>query len=77
VRCSSADLIEVGRDAAAMKTLHTILTARRFRVWQITHEKIMQLYIDLSVAARKNMREAFVQYRMISQQVRAACKPCC
>ena len=64
-----ADLLKVGKDLQALKTLHGILTSRRHRQWQPTHEKIMTMYVDLSVALRKNMKDAFVQYRMICQQV--------
>jgi hypothetical protein len=35
------DLVKVGKPGSALKTLHNILVARRYRLWSPTHEKIM------------------------------------
>lgn len=35
------DLVKVGKPSSALKTLHNILVARRYRLWSPTHEKIM------------------------------------
>ena len=35
------DLVKVGKPSSALKTLHSILTARRYRQWTNTHELIM------------------------------------
>jgi hypothetical protein len=35
------DLLKVGKPSTALKTLHNILVARRYRLWTITHEHIM------------------------------------
>ncbi len=60
--------MKLGKESQALKTLHHILTSKRYKTWQPTHEKIMETYIELAVSLRKNVKDAFVQYRIICHQ---------
>lgn len=62
------DFVRAGKESQALKTLAAMLATRRYRTWQPTHEQMMMMYVDLSVDMRKNMKDAFVHYRMICQQ---------
>jgi len=45
-----------------------MLSSRRYRTYQDkVHESIMALYIDLAIPLKKDMRDAFVKYRIICQ----------
>lgn len=69
----SAELVKVGQNEAALEVLQIITNSRRYRtVWQSTHEKVMEAYIELSITLRKSVREAFVKYRNICQDTRVA-----
>ena len=56
----------------ALKTLHAMLTAKRFRVFQPAHEKIILQYIDLALELRRPAKDALMQFRNICQAVRSA-----
>lgn len=49
------DLVKVGKPSSALKTLHSILTARRYRQWTNTHELIM-VSTRVSTARMQKMR---------------------
>ena len=66
------DLVRVSKPHAALKTLHSILLSKRFRQWTVTHEKIIQFYIDLAVEHRRSVKDALIQYRSICQQTNSA-----
>jgi hypothetical protein len=54
------DLVKVGKPGSALKTLHNILVARRYRLWSPTHEKIM-------VRAQTEQKTAALSARNTSQ----------
>jgi len=55
-----ADLVKVGKPNVALRTLHTILTSKRYRTWTSVHEDILMLYVDLAVELRKNMKDVVI-----------------
>jgi len=52
------DLLKVGKPSSALKTLHNILVARRYRLWSPTHEKIM-VSAHAQTLRRQLARDAF------------------
>lgn len=66
-------LRSVGQNEAALETLFAMLSSRRYRAFQDkVHESIMALYIDLAIPLKKDMRDAFVKYRIICQDTNIA-----
>ncbi|KAL3652093.1 Eukaryotic translation initiation factor 3 subunit A [Castilleja foliolosa] len=65
------ELINVGQNQEALETLHSFITARRYRAWTRTHEKIMFKYVELCVDMRRgrHAKDGLIQYRGICQQV--------
>ncbi|KAJ9538370.1 hypothetical protein OSB04_031103 [Centaurea solstitialis] len=65
------ELINVGQKQDALQVLHDLITSRRYRAWQKTHEKIMLKYIELCVDMRRGRfaKDGLIQYRIICQQV--------
>ncbi|XP_076927506.1 eukaryotic translation initiation factor 3 subunit A [Bidens hawaiensis] len=65
------ELINVGQKQEALQVLHDVITSKRYRAWQKTHEKIMFKYIELSVELRRGRfaKDGLIQYRIICQQV--------
>ncbi|PWA67721.1 hypothetical protein CTI12_AA316760 [Artemisia annua] len=63
---SNAELIIVGQKQDALQVLHDLITSKRYRAWQKTHEKIMFKYIELCVEMR---RGRFVKYGLIELRV--------
>ncbi|MFS7919180.1 putative proteasome component (PCI) domain, eukaryotic translation initiation factor 3 subunit A [Helianthus anomalus] len=65
------ELINVGQKQDALQALHDLITSKRYRAWQKTHEKIMFKYIDLCVDMRRGgfAKDGLIQYRIICQQV--------
>lgn len=66
------DLCRVGQDEAALEALNNVLGQRKSRTWQVTHEKIMQKYVELCVKLKRNARDALVKYRNICQDANAS-----
>lgn len=66
-----AELINVGQKQDALQALHDLITSKRYRAWQKTHEKIMFKYIELCVDMRRGRfaKDGLIQYRIICQQV--------
>jgi len=67
----ASDLLSIRKPKAALRTLDVILTSKRHRQWQPTHEQIMIMYLDLAVNQRQNVKDALVQYRLICQAAQA------
>ncbi|KAD4179657.1 hypothetical protein R6Q59_032001 [Mikania micrantha] len=65
------ELINVGQKQDALQALHDLITSKRYRAWQKTHEKIMFKYIELCVDMRRGRfaKDGLIQYRIICQQV--------
>ncbi|PWA69667.1 eukaryotic translation initiation factor 3 subunit A [Artemisia annua] len=65
------ELINVGQKQDALQVLHDLITSKRYRAWQKTHEKIMFKYIELCVEMRRGRfaKDGLIQYRIICQQV--------
>ncbi|KAM0016340.1 putative proteasome component (PCI) domain, eukaryotic translation initiation factor 3 subunit A [Helianthus debilis subsp. tardiflorus] len=65
------ELINVGQKQDALQALHDLITSKRYRAWQKTHEKIMFKYIELCVEMRRGRfaKDGLIQYRIICQQV--------
>ncbi|KAK9073903.1 hypothetical protein SSX86_006497 [Deinandra increscens subsp. villosa] len=65
------ELINVGQKQDALQVLHDLITSKRYRAWQKTHEKIMFKYIELCVDMRRGRfaKDGLIQYRNICQQV--------
>ncbi|KAI7740213.1 hypothetical protein M8C21_008366 [Ambrosia artemisiifolia] len=65
------ELINVGQKQEALQALHDLITSKRYRAWQKTHEKIMFKYIELCVDMRRGRfaKDGLIQYRIICQQV--------
>ncbi|KAL8088616.1 eukaryotic translation initiation factor 3 subunit A-like isoform X2 [Apium graveolens] len=65
------ELINVGQKQDALQSLHDLITSKRYRAWQKTHEKIMFKYIELCVDMRRGRfaKDGLIQYRIICQQV--------
>lgn len=65
------ELINVGQKQDALQSLHDLITSKRYRAWQKTHEKIMFKYIELCVEMRRGRyaKDGLIQYRIICQQV--------
>ncbi|PNY11494.1 eukaryotic translation initiation factor 3 subunit a [Trifolium pratense] len=65
------DLIKVGQKQEALNTLQGLITSKRHRSWQNTHELIMFKYVELCVEMRKGQfaRDGLIQYRSICQNV--------
>ncbi len=61
------EFVRVNKESSALKTLQTIITSKRFRPWQPTHEKFVLYYIELAVNLRRNVKDALLQYRNIAQ----------
>uniref|UniRef100_A0A251TWF4 eIF3a PCI domain-containing protein n=1 Tax=Helianthus annuus TaxID=4232 RepID=A0A251TWF4_HELAN len=64
------ELINVGQKQDALQALHDLITSKRYRAWQKTHEKIMFKYIELCVDMRRGRfaKDDLIQYRIICQQ---------
>ena len=69
--CVDTELINVGQKQDALQSLHDLITSKRYRAWQKTHEKIMFKYIELCVDMRRGRfaKDGLIQYRIICQQV--------
>ncbi|KAK6911617.1 Proteasome component (PCI) domain [Dillenia turbinata] len=67
----SAELINVGQKQDALQVLHDLITSKRYRAWQKTHERIMFKYVELCVEMRRGRfaKDGLIQYRIICQQV--------
>ncbi|KAK2416284.1 eukaryotic translation initiation factor 3 subunit A [Trifolium repens] len=65
------DLINVGPKQEALYTLHDLITSKRYRTWQKTHELVMFKYVELCVEMRKGQlaKDGLIQYRSICQNV--------
>eukprot|EP00005_Dracoamoeba_jomungandri_P002904 CAMPEP_0174255592 /NCGR_PEP_ID=MMETSP0439-20130205/4911_1 /TAXON_ID=0 /ORGANISM="Stereomyxa ramosa, Strain Chinc5" /LENGTH=1054 /DNA_ID=CAMNT_0015337833 /DNA_START=66 /DNA_END=3231 /DNA_ORIENTATION=- len=65
------EFIHVGDKIGALNTLRAVITSRKFRVWSSTMERLMLMYVDLSVELRKGKeaKDGLHQYRNICQQV--------
>ncbi|XP_059296396.1 eukaryotic translation initiation factor 3 subunit A-like [Lycium ferocissimum] len=65
------ELINVGQKQEALQALHDLITSRRYRAWQKTHEKIMFKYVELCVDMRRGRfaKDGLIQYRIVCQQV--------
>ncbi|CAJ2671942.1 unnamed protein product [Trifolium pratense] len=65
------DLIKVGQKQEALNTLQGLITSKRHRSWQNTHELIMFKYVELCVEMRKGQfaKDGLIQYRSICQNV--------
>ncbi|KAK2363243.1 eukaryotic translation initiation factor 3 subunit A [Trifolium repens] len=65
------DLINVGQKQEALYTLHDLITSKRYRTWQKTHELIIFKYVKLCVEMRKGQfaKDGLIQYRSICQNV--------
>lgn len=70
-RPATAELINIGQNQEALEALHSFITARRYRAWTRTHEKIMFKYVELCVDMRRgrHAKDGLIQYRGICQQV--------
>eukprot|EP00808_Paulinella_micropora_P013905 g30672.t1 len=60
------DFLRVGKSEDALKHLHAILVARRYKVWTETYEEIMFLYVELAVKLQENVKEGLMQYQKIT-----------
>ncbi|CAH1419341.1 unnamed protein product [Lactuca virosa] len=65
------ELINVGQKQDALQALHDLITSKRYRAWQKTHEKMMFKYTELCVDMRRGRfaKDGLIQYRIICQQV--------
>nr|KAJ0185074.1 hypothetical protein LSAT_V11C900506230 [Lactuca sativa] len=65
------ELINVGKKKDALQALHDLITSKRYRAWQKTHEKIMFKYIELCIDMRMGRfaKDGLIQYQIICQQV--------
>ncbi|KAJ8570708.1 hypothetical protein K7X08_037680 [Anisodus acutangulus] len=65
------ELINVGQKQEALQALHDLITSRRYRAWQKTHEKIMFKYVELCVDMRRGRfaKDGLIQYRIVCPQV--------
>jgi translation initiation factor 3 subunit A len=65
------ELINVGQKQDALQALHDLITSKRYRAWQKTHEKIMFKYIELCVDMQRGRyaKDGLIQYRIICTQV--------
>ncbi|KAK6915640.1 Proteasome component (PCI) domain, partial [Dillenia turbinata] len=65
------ELINVGQKQDALQVLHDLITSKRYRAWQKTHERIMFKYVELCVEMRRGRfaKDGLIQYRIICQQV--------
>jgi len=61
------ELIAVGQTEAALKVLHDVVTAKKYRTWQRALEDIMMKHVELCVELKKGRmaKEALVQYRCV------------
>jgi len=64
------ELIAVDQKQQAIQVLYSVITAKKFRVWQPVLEKIMLKYISLCVEMRKGKmaKDGLHQYKMTTQQ---------
>lgn len=69
MRCF-VELVSINASGDALKVLHSVITAKKFRNWQPILEKIMLKYIDLCVEQRKGKmaKDGLHQYRVTCQQ---------
>ncbi|CAI5979766.1 unnamed protein product [Closterium sp. NIES-65] len=65
------ELMNVGQKAAALQSLHDLITSKRYRTWQKPLERIMLKYVELCVDMRKGRfaKDGLIQYRIACQQV--------
>ncbi|CAH9069447.1 unnamed protein product [Cuscuta europaea] len=65
------ELINVGQKQEALQSLHDLITSRRYRAWQKSHERIMFKYVELCVDMRRGRfaKDGLIQYRICCQQV--------
>ncbi|CAI7918822.1 unnamed protein product [Closterium sp. NIES-54] len=63
--------MNVGQKAAALQSLHDLITSKRYRTWQKPLERIMLKYVELCVDMRKGRfaKDGLIQYRIACQQV--------
>uniref|UniRef100_A0A1I7XT73 PCI domain-containing protein n=1 Tax=Heterorhabditis bacteriophora TaxID=37862 RepID=A0A1I7XT73_HETBA len=65
------ELIQVGKEADALETLHDTIKARRHKQWTQTHELIMLKHVELCVILKKPhvAKDALFQYKTLTQQI--------
>ncbi|CAB3403650.1 unnamed protein product [Caenorhabditis bovis] len=65
------ELIQVGKDADALDTLHDTIKAKRHKQWTTVHEQIMIKHMELCVELKKHhlAKDALFQYKALTQQV--------
>ncbi len=67
------ELIAIGNKNEALIALQSVITNKKFRVWQQVYEPIMLKYIELCVDLRKGKfaKDGLHQYRATTQQISA------
>lgn len=65
------ELIQVGKEADALDTLHDTIKARRHKQWTTVHEQIMIKHMELCVDLKKQhlAKDALFQYKALTQQI--------
>jgi len=65
------ELIAIGNKYEALVALQSVITSKKFRMWQQVYESIMLKYIELCVELRKGKfaKDGLHQYRATTQQV--------
>ncbi|RAL53116.1 hypothetical protein DM860_006788 [Cuscuta australis] len=68
------ELINVGQKQEALQFLHDLITSRRYRAWQKSHERIMFKHVELCVDMKRGRyaKDGLIQYRIICQHVNIA-----
>ncbi|KAL6064760.1 Eukaryotic translation initiation factor 3 subunit A [Balamuthia mandrillaris] len=68
------EFLEVGHREEALNALRGVITSKRHRTWQKSHEALMLKYINLCVELRrgKEAKDGLHQYRGICQQANIA-----
>ncbi|KAJ8533950.1 hypothetical protein K7X08_007274 [Anisodus acutangulus] len=62
------ELINVGQKQEALQALHDLITSRRYRAWQKTHERIMFKYVELCVDMRRGGGEVIKHFMHLATE---------